>query len=193
MGYPMTFPRLMGRTHHRIGGGAIFGDMDIHRAATAIWREVESDLERLKKNSLDSVHLPRYAEKAGITPEQAGIVLEEFFKGGLVNGVNPPEEVEEAMNSRIFARKWLEQNGLFDTDSDYDGWLGTTTMEVVELIASQGHTGMSGPRLIELLMSIYYAYTSVDHPIWQEYWQSDEGKALIRQSTGGSAAEEQAG
>src|SRR5712691_8922159 len=31
---------------------------------------------------------------------------------------------DEGINSRRFARTWLEQNGLFDKDSDYDGWLG---------------------------------------------------------------------
>lgn len=83
------------------------------------------------------------------------------------------------MNSRIFARKWLEKEGLFDKDSDYDGWLGTSVMEVVELIAKQGHSGGSASRLYDILLRIYKDYDNGDSPIWQEYWESDEGKALI--------------
>jgi hypothetical protein len=90
------------------------------------------------------------------------------------------------MNSRIFAKKWLEREGLFDKDSDYDGWLGTTTMEVVDFIANQGHSGASGPRMLFLLKSIYDAYETPDHPIRKEYWESDEGKALVQQFTGKS-------
>ena len=88
------------------------------------------------------------------------------------------------MNSRIFARKWLEQNGLFDKDSDYDGWLGESVMEVWEFIAKQGHSGGSASRVFALLQAIYEAYDNPDHPIWQAYWQSDEGKALIAQFEG---------
>jgi hypothetical protein len=92
--------------------------------------------------------------------------------------------MSDNMNSRIFAKKWLEKEGLFDKDSDYDGWLGTATMEVVDFIAKQGHSGHSGPTMISLLKAIYDAYGTPDHPIWKEYWESDEGKALIAQVTG---------
>ncbi len=88
------------------------------------------------------------------------------------------------MNSTIFARKWLEQNGLFDKDSDYDGWLGESVMKVWEFIAKQGHSGGSASRVFALLQAIYEAYNNPDHPIWQAYWQSDEGKALIAQFSG---------
>jgi len=89
--------------------------------------------------------------------------------------------MSDNMNSRIFARKWLEQNGLFDKDSDYGGWLGEAVMEVVELVAKQGHSGGSASRLYGLLGCIYTDYDNNDHPIWKAYWESDEGKALIGQ------------
>ena len=92
--------------------------------------------------------------------------------------------MSDTMNSRIFARKWLEQNGLFDKDSDYDGWLGEKTMEAWEYIANQGHSGGSASRLFSLLQAIYEAYDNPEHPIWKAYWESDEGKALIAQFTG---------
>jgi hypothetical protein len=92
--------------------------------------------------------------------------------------------MSDNMNSRIFARKWLERNGLFDKDSDYDGALGAQVMEVVELIASQGHSGGSAARLYDILQRIYNDYDNNDSPLWQEYWQSPEGQALIQQFTG---------
>jgi hypothetical protein len=94
------------------------------------------------------------------------------------------------MNLRVFARKWLEKEGLFDKDADYGGWLAQATMEVVELIAKQGHSGHSGPMLIELLKRIYEAYETSDHPIWKEYWESPEGKALVERCAGIEVASE---
>lgn len=89
--------------------------------------------------------------------------------------------MSDTMNSRIFARKWLEHHGLFDKDSDYDGALGEQVMAVVELVASQGHTGASADRLYTILQQIYQEYATDDSPIWQAYWESDEGKALKAQ------------
>jgi hypothetical protein len=88
------------------------------------------------------------------------------------------------MNSRIFARKWLEKEGLFDKDSDYEGWLGEATMEVWECLVKQGHSGGSADRVFALLNQIHQAYETSDHPIWKEYWESDEGKALIARFSG---------
>jgi len=93
--------------------------------------------------------------------------------------------MSEHMNSRIFARKWLEKKGFFKKESDYGGMLGEAAMEVVELIAKQGHTGMSGPWLIDIISALYKAYDDPNDEIWQEYWKSDEGKALIA-SVGGA-------
>ncbi len=96
--------------------------------------------------------------------------------------------MSDNMNSRIFAKKWLEREGLFDKDSDYDGWLGTCAMQVVDLIAKQGHSGASGPQLVKILASIYEAYETSDSPIWRDYWESTEGKALLEQYAGEGAS-----
>lgn len=94
--------------------------------------------------------------------------------------------MSDTMNSLIFARKWLEKKGYFSPDSDYAGHMGKAAMEVVELIANQGHTGTSGPWLIDILSALYKAYDDPKDPIWQEYWQSDEGKRLIAMFQGAS-------
>jgi hypothetical protein len=88
------------------------------------------------------------------------------------------------MNSRQFARKWLERNGLFRKESDYEGWLGEKVMETWEYIANQGHSGSSAALLFEILGRIHVAYASEDHPIWQEFWDSPEGQALKAQYEG---------
>lgn len=41
------------------------------------------------------------------------------------------------------ARRELELAGLFDGDSDYGGMIGPAVMEVIEVFASQGHSGAS--------------------------------------------------
>lgn len=94
------------------------------------------------------------------------------------------------MNSRQFAHAWLEREGLFDKDSDYEGWLGRCVMDVWNFIADQEHSGMSAAFLFSCLTSIHNAYMSTDHPIWQEYWQSDEGKALMDSMMHGGIKEE---
>src|SRR5260221_3085322 len=82
------------------------------------------------------------------------------------------------MNSTEFAHIWLETHGLFDKDSDYDGWLGKSVEEVWHFIAKQGHSGGSSARTFQLLQAIYEAYDNPDDPIWKAYWESDEGRKL---------------
>src|SRR6266567_1728522 len=83
--------------------------------------------------------------------------------------------MEEHMNSTEFAHIWLETHGLFDKDSDYDGWLGKSVEEVWHFIAKQGHSGGSAARTFQLLQMIYEAYDNPDDPIWKAYWESNEG------------------
>jgi len=95
--------------------------------------------------------------------------------------------MEEYMNSTEFAHIWLETHGLFDKDSDYDGWLGKSVEEVWHFIAKQGHSGGSAARTFQLLQMIYEAYDNPDDPIWRAYWESDEGKKKIAEFGGGRA------
>ena len=53
------------------------------------------------------------------------------------------------------AKKELELAGLFDKDSDYDGMLGESALEIVKVFAKQGHSGFSAEvttQLVEKLM-----------------------------------------
>ena len=72
------------------------------------------------------------------------------------------------MTSTEFAYKWLEKQGLFDPDSDYDGMLGEAVLAIVHVIASQHHSGASAHQLYAILNMIYRAYTNPDDPIWKE-------------------------
>lgn len=48
------------------------------------------------------------------------------------------------------ARVELERAGLFDPDSDYGGMLGNAVMELVQVLAKQGHSGMSAGMALSL-------------------------------------------
>jgi hypothetical protein len=43
------------------------------------------------------------------------------------------------------AKTELQIAGLFDNDSDYNGDIGEAVMELIEVFAKQGHSGMSAP------------------------------------------------
>lgn len=50
-------------------------------------------------------------------------------------------------NLTDYAKDELTRAGLFDKDSDYDGMLGTAALEIIEVFAKQGHSGMSASPL----------------------------------------------
>ena len=82
------------------------------------------------------------------------------------------------MTGTEFAEQWLRQRGLFDKDSDYEGWLGEATLDAWKFIMGQGHSGFSGPMVITLLEGIAEDYDNAESPIWKAYWESPEEKAL---------------
>lgn len=51
-------------------------------------------------------------------------------------------------NLEAHARKELELAGLFDKDSDYGGVLGPNILALIQLLASQGHSGASADMTI---------------------------------------------
>lgn len=64
MGYPMTWPRVLDR--NRLRGGYEVGP-------------AAGDLRRLEDDQRDEYFLAKYADHAGITPEQALAVLDALF------------------------------------------------------------------------------------------------------------------
>lgn len=58
-------------------------------------------------------------------------------------------------NLTDYAKDELTRAGLFDKDSDYEGMLGNAALEIIEVFAKQGHSGMSASivtSLVEKLM-----------------------------------------
>ncbi len=49
-----------------------------------------------------------------------------------------------------FAREELQRAGLFDKDSDYGGQLGSMILMFIQMLVSQGHSGGSVERVLEL-------------------------------------------
>jgi len=52
------------------------------------------------------------------------------------------------------AQKELRRVGLFDKDSDYDGALGKSVLELITTFANQGHSGMSAGITRELFYKL---------------------------------------
>lgn len=74
MGYPMTWPRFIGRNH-------LQGDYDgPDVAGRAV---IAGDARRLEQDSRDHRYGAQIAEKAGVTQEQAYAVLTAFFNDSL--------------------------------------------------------------------------------------------------------------
>ena len=83
------------------------------------------------------------------------------------------------------AEKELNLCGLLDVDSDYDGLLGHSALEIVRVFADQGHSGASAYMVIELvgkllrfepLTPLTYGpeeWTEVAEGLWQNKRQYD--------------------
>jgi len=54
------------------------------------------------------------------------------------------------MNLIDHAKLELQMAGLFDMDSDYEGAIGRAVLELIEVFAKQGHSGMSAPYVADL-------------------------------------------
>jgi len=71
-----------------------------------------------------------------------------------------------------FARRELELAGLFDKDSDYDGMLGGSAIELIEVFSKQGHSGFSAGIMSDLFdrLSRYKPLTALtaDPEDWME-------------------------
>ena len=69
MGYPMTYPRVVGRNN-------LDGDYENDGPSWPGEAAVAGDLRRLESDQRDDTHLALYAKAAGVTPEQARLVLD---------------------------------------------------------------------------------------------------------------------
>lgn len=93
----------------------------------------------------------------------------------------------------------LRAAGLFDEDSDYDGWLGESVLELVRTFAAQGHSGFSAYSTIDLFerVATYRALTPItsnpdewahiDEDVWGEpggIWQSRRQPDLFSRDGG---------
>jgi len=53
-----------------------------------------------------------------------------------------------------YAKSELKVAGLFDKDSDYDGELGKSVLELVEVFAEQGHSGFSANQTVNIFNKV---------------------------------------
>lgn len=94
--------------------------------------------DELFQNVLDGVRDDIRDEVKQLLPQVYDTVIGRYFESKL------NEDLTD------HAQKELELAGLFDKDSDYDGMLGEAVLELIELFAKQGHSGMSAALTREL-------------------------------------------
>lgn len=58
------------------------------------------------------------------------------------------------MNLTEYANQELQAAGLFDEDSDYNGSLGKSVLDLIKFFADQGHSGASAHRAIALFQTL---------------------------------------
>lgn len=68
------------------------------------------------------------------------------------------------------ARNELKLAGLFDADSDYNGMLGTSALEIVELFSKQGHSGASAEMVTQLVSKLMRYETLTELTYGPEQW-----------------------
>lgn len=70
-------------------------------------------------------------------------------------------------NRHELFRKRLDELGMFDKDSDYDGMIGEAVLELSETFANQGHSGMSATVVTQLFYQLMQEYSDADSPMWK--------------------------
>ena len=73
------------------------------------------------------------------------------------------------MSTIEFAQSELERAGMFDKDADYGGTLAKAVMDLIEVFATQGHTGMTAPLTIHLFSKL-----AMQEPITPLSYAEDE-------------------
>jgi len=60
--------------------------------------------------------------------------------------------IDKTSPLQMYAYEWLNNHGLFDEDSDYDGMVREAVLELVKTFAEQGHSGFSA-RMVRFLFN----------------------------------------
>lgn len=88
------------------------------------------------------------------------------------------------MNYKEFAKKYLDEVGAFDKDSNYGGMLGDAVMALVEAHSQEGHSGNSAYITNEIFYDLNNAYSgegkykNKNHKLWADFWASPEGQKI---------------
>jgi len=53
-----------------------------------------------------------------------------------------------------YAKDQLQKAGLFDKDSDYNGMIGKSILELIQTFSNQNHSGYSAPLIIDLFTKL---------------------------------------
>jgi len=127
-----------------------------------------------------------YAEPTTFLIDDKPETLDKFFQegGNTIWFKNNPKEIIEKLSKYInpklneglesHAQEELNRAGLFDEDSDYEGLIGKSVLELIQTMSKQGHSGFSAQWVRELFnkLSNYETLTPItSNP---EEWQNDK-------------------
>ncbi len=71
------------------------------------------------------------------------------------------------MNRHELFIKRLNELGMYDKDSDYDGMIGRAIEELSEVFAKQGHSGMSATVTTQLFYQLMQEYSNPFSKMWE--------------------------
>ena len=87
-------------------------------------------------------------------------------------------------NLTSHAKTELKMAGLFDDDSDYNGGLGDSVLELIQVFAKQGHSGYSAGRTLQLFVRLAnykeLAPLTNDPDEWNEVSKYFDGKPMYQ-------------
>lgn len=71
------------------------------------------------------------------------------------------------MNRHELFKKRLNELGMYDEDSDYDGMIGRAVEELSDIFGRQGHSGMSAIVTIQLFYQLMHEYNDPTSKMWE--------------------------
>ena len=112
------------------------------------------------------------------------------------NGERPPKQLDG--NLFQHAKRELELAGMFDKDSDYNGMMGDAVLELMEVFASQDHSGFSASMCLDIFNKVAKfenltpigttkdEWVDVSEQSQESMWQNKRNSALFSKDNGKS-------
>jgi len=104
----------------------------------------------------------------------------EYYK--LINSFHN-KKLKESLQT--FAYDQLQQAGLFDKDSDYEGLLGKAIFELIQCFCKQGHSGYSAPFVNTIFNKLanYEPINEIKNPMLYNEYEDISSMSCVEKNT----------